>query len=534
MLLNKEKQMSNNQLKYKESIQLGGDIDGIDSGDKSGYSVAISADGTRVVIGSPLHDPPMTSSGSRTDAGQIRVYDYDPVGNTWVQVGEDLYGYRWSDEIGHRVAISSDGSRIAYSAIKADKYQDGNYYFTDSGVIRVFDYDSSENTWTQVGGDIDGDWNYARLGDSFSMSSDGSVIAAGNPDREYVEVFGGPDLKKGLVQIFKLTEGSWTKIGQDIIGGTSTLSDGTKIGNKLGKSLSLSGNGTRVAIGVLNKAGSGSYSGSIRVFDWNGSYWVQTGEIYGEPSNQLGYSVSISDDGNRIAASSPGVDSARGQVQVFGLNGGTWMQLGGKILGEAQGDYSGGALEISKDGNKVAIGADFNQGFNAAYSGHVRIYEWKENSWKIYGSDIDGEAEGDQSGTSVALSADGSIIVVGAIFNDGNTWNNNDNRGHVRVYRKRDVEFTPPSGYNSGDIKPGMDLSGVNLSGVNLTGADLTGTNFTNANLTGVNFTNANLRSANFTNSNLTGVNFTNAIISLSDFKNATLTFIGDVTLKRK
>jgi hypothetical protein len=319
LLLNKENKMSNNQLKYKESIQLGGDIDGLSSGDNSGWSVAISAAGTRVVVGSPLHDPPMTSSGSRTDAGQIRVYDYDPSGNTWLQVGGDLYGYRLGDEIGHRVAINSDGSRIAYSAMKADKHQGDHYYMTDTGVIRVFDL--VQNTWTQVGGDIEGDQMYAKIGDSFSMSSDGSVIAAGNPDREYIEVFGGPSYQKGLVQIFKLTEGSWTQIGQDIIGGTSTLSDGTKIGNKLGKSLSLSGNGTRVAIGALNKAGSGLYSGSIRICDWNGSSWVQVGEIYGESSYyQLGYRVSISDDGNRIAASSVGVDSARGQVQVFGFN----------------------------------------------------------------------------------------------------------------------------------------------------------------------------------------------------------------------
>ena len=45
------------------------------------------------------------------------------------------------------------------------------------------------------------------------------------------------------------------------------------------------------------------------------------------------------------------------------------------------------------------------------------------------GSDIDGEASGDLSGTA-ALNADGNVIAVGAINNDGG----GDNAGHVRVF----------------------------------------------------------------------------------------------------
>ena len=36
------------------------------------------------------------------------------------------------------------------------------------------------------------------------------------------------------------------------------------------------------------------------------------------------------------------------------------------------------------------------------------------------GSDIDGEADIDQSGYSVSLSSDGSTVAIGAIRNDGN------------------------------------------------------------------------------------------------------------------
>ena len=36
--------------------------------------------------------------------------------------------------------------------------------------------------------------------------------------------------------------------------------------------------------------------------------------------------------------------------------------------------------------------------------------------WRQLGDDIDGEAADDQSGCSVSLSADGSIVAIGAIY----------------------------------------------------------------------------------------------------------------------
>ena len=48
---------------------------------------------------------------------------------------------------------------------------------------------------------------------------------------------------------------------------------------------------------------------------------------------------------------------------------------------------------------------------------------------KGWDDDIDGEAA-DDSGYSVSLSADGSIVAIGAIDNDGN----GSYSGHVKVY----------------------------------------------------------------------------------------------------
>ena len=63
-------------------------------------------------------------------------------------------------------------------------------------------------------------------------------------------------------------------------------------------------------------------------------------------------------------------------------------------------------------------------------AGHVRIYDWSDDAWTQRAVDIDGEAAGDQSGISVSLSADGDRVAIGALYNDGG----GNDAGHVRVY----------------------------------------------------------------------------------------------------
>ena len=115
-----------------------------------------------------------------------------------------------------------------------------------------------------------------------------------------------------------------------------------------------------------------------------------------------------------------GLLSAVGHVRVRDSS----SQLGSDIDGEAGNNYSGWSVALSSDGTW----ANYN-GDNGASSGHVRVYQWSSGSWTQLGADIDGEAAGDQSGSSVALSSNGTILAVGAMAN-GTGWN----AGHVRVY----------------------------------------------------------------------------------------------------
>jgi LPXTG-motif cell wall-anchored protein len=87
---------------------------------------------------------------------------------------------------------------------------------------------------------------------------------------------------------------------------------------------------------------------------------------------------------------------------------------------------------MSGDGSRIAIGAPYN----GSYNGHVRVYTLISGTWTQTGLDIDGEAAGDQSGISVAMSWDGSRIAIGA-------YDNGSNAGHVRVYGVPTVPVAP-------------------------------------------------------------------------------------------
>jgi hypothetical protein len=145
--------------------------------------------------------------------------------------------------------------------------------------------------------------------------------------------------------------------------------------------------------------------------------------------------VSLSDDGSRVAIGAPfngGGGSSSGHVRVYSWNGSAWVQLGADINGEAAGDNSGFSVSLSDDGSRIAIGAPYNDGLNSNSNnaGHVRVYSWNGTAWSLVTTDIDGEAANDWSGDSVSLSGNGLGVAIGAPRNDGN----GGDSGHVRVF----------------------------------------------------------------------------------------------------
>ena len=147
----------------------------------------------------------------------------------------------------------------------------------------------------------------------------------------------------------------------------------------------------------------------------------------------------MSADGNTViigASGNGGNGSFSGHARIYSFNGTSWTQLGQDIDGESAGDRSGEAVAMSADGNTVAIGAPGNGG-NGSFSGHARIYSFDGTSWTQVGADIDGENAGDGSGFSVAMSADGDTVAIGAPGNGGN----GSFSGHARIC----LLYTSPS-----------------------------------------------------------------------------------------
>ena len=165
------------------------------------------------------------------------------------------------------------------------------------------------------------------------------------------------------------------------------------------------------------------------------SIWEQVGlDINGEAAGNSFGSVSMSSDGLTVAIGAKGNDdngSDSGHVRVYEYVNSTWVQKGSDIDGEAAGDLSGTSVSISSDGSIVAIGARWNDG-NGSNSGHVRVYEFVNSTWTQKGFDIDGEAAEDLSGYSVSISSDGLTVAIGSYRN---------NSGHVRVYKIGGVTF---------------------------------------------------------------------------------------------
>ncbi len=232
-----------------------------------------------------------------------------------------------------------------------------------------------------------------------------------------------------LSRQLQATNTPWTQLGDDI--------DGEAVDDQSGFSVSLSSDGTVLAVGANYNGGNGSRSGHVRVYKYLSNKWTKLGDdIDGEAACDLsGYSVSLSSDGTVLAVGATqndgyGYDS--GHVRVYEYFNSAWSQRGGDIDGEAAYDNSGWSVTLSSDGTVLAVGANLNDG-NGTSSGHVRVYEYLGSAWSQRGGDIDGEAAYDNSGWSVTLSSDGTVLAVGAIQNYGTSSNIYDYRGHVRV-----------------------------------------------------------------------------------------------------
>jgi hypothetical protein len=266
---------------------------------------------------------------------------------------------------------------------------------------------------------MDGEAASDQLGISISLSADGNYLAMSTPLNDEN---GG---LAGHARVFSWDGTEWNQLGSDIDG---------EAGDQSGWSVSISADGNYLAIGARFNNGNGGNAGRVRVFNWDGSEWTQMGaDIDGEAAgDQCGWSVSLSADGSRLAVGAPindGNGNRAGHVRVFSWDGTEWTQMGSDIDGNTAEDWLGYSVSLSSNGNLLAVGAPQIEG-TGDKAGYTRIYRWDGTDWTQSGIDINGEAASDEAGFRVSFSSDGSRLAVSAIYNDGN----GEDSGHVRVF----------------------------------------------------------------------------------------------------
>jgi hypothetical protein len=247
--------------------------------------------------------------------------------------------------------------------------------------------------------------------------------------------------------------------------------EGGALPSHTGQTVAMSGDGNTIAVGAPHEASSatglngnqndnGAYNGgAVYVYTRNGGTWRH--QTYVKASNAgsgdyFGSSVALSADGNTMAvaanwesSSATGVNGNQadnsipqaGAAYIFTRNGGAWRQqayLKASNTGEGgeagDGDQFGFSIALSDDGNTVAVGAisedsnangvNGNQADNSANSaGAVYVFARAGGTWShqayIKTSSPGEFSNGDLFGFSVALSANGNTLAIGAYDEGG-------------------------------------------------------------------------------------------------------------------
>ena len=340
-------------------------------------------------------------SGSvHIDNGNVLVTDIS-AGNSKLHVAGDL-------------TTSVDFTSINTSSLLYDNPVDfQNRLFVNSSDIQFaggdntrpsdFSVNVTEITSEQLGDWFQGDTTYDNYGYQVAVNHDGSIIAflaEGQDDN---------GSGSGSVYVYGwsvpgTSSGEWVQIGQDILGAQVGSID----------SIAMNKDGTVIATGEPNDSGNTTYGGSARVWVYNGTdTWIQVGEnIRGQTSSDYsGYSVSLNDDGTRIAIGADDNDdngNSSGHIRVWEYSnsdmssGGNWTQIGQNIVGSKASMYLGQyGVALNGDGSVVAAterNAD-NPDADNNDEGLLRIWLYNgTDTWNQIGQNIWGELADDYYG----------------------------------------------------------------------------------------------------------------------------------------
>ncbi|MBB4118255.1 gliding motility-associated-like protein [Mesonia hippocampi] len=299
--------------------------------------------------------------------------------------------------------------------------------------------------WTQLGDTFVGNEEQLNLGYAINLSADGTTLAIGEPLQKGSSYEGN---EKSRVKIYRwnTNAGTWLQLGQTIFGAEHFLAPpnnhSTPPPNN-GSDVILTPDGNTIAMverGYYyinpNDESDIIFNDRIRVFKYQNSQWEQIGEdILGEARN-----IAIADNGNILAVGIDYDDTVAensGAVKVYQYQSNAWTQLGNTLYGYEDLDYFGTSVDLSGDGSILAVGCSgCAAGGLTPDPGYVRIYNLQANTWTeqetIAGLYTDFYGHGGSTGSSVALSNNGEVVVIGSQHHRDS---NNNLTGAIRVFK---------------------------------------------------------------------------------------------------
>jgi len=247
-------------------------IYGENDNDEFGNAIAISDDGSRLVVG---------SRSEASQSGAVRVFSFSE--SSYSQLGDTIFGTVESGRTGWSVAISGDGSTIAVGSPKGGS--------EGGGSVLTYQYNGAE--WVSIGSEIAGTTTEASVGYSVSLNSDGSILAVGNPKAKNRDGF----MNAGKVATYALIDSEWQLEGE-VFGQSSEDVEGT--------SIALSPNGEFLVTGSKGRNGDDGAiesSGACQLYqNASGRRWRLRSTLMGQSEDEhLGSWVSISRDASVFA-----------------------------------------------------------------------------------------------------------------------------------------------------------------------------------------------------------------------------------------
>ena len=253
------------------------------------------------------------------------------------------------------------------------------------------------------------------FGHSAAISDDGSTAIVGS---YYIEFGITYPIGPGGVYIFTNDAGTWV-LQQKLP--TPDMPDS----DLFGFSVALSADGNTALVGAQGGTGpvDTQVPGAAYIFTRSEGVWSQQAMLTAsdrQVGDHFGVSVALSDSGDTALIGAyvddVGANTNQGSAYVYQRSGTTWTEQAHLTSTDAAaGDYFGRSVALSADGSMALIGADMKTiGANTA-QGAAYIFTRASTTWSQQTrlTDINGGGY-EWFGVGAALSADGQTALVGA------------------------------------------------------------------------------------------------------------------------